>query len=444
MSISLSPTRPAAPVHRDAALMAVALRALLALAAWGMLQDRRQAIVRERASAVAVAQGVQLFAAEVIGHSIHTLHMVRDLFPAAPVAATLSAAWRHDHITAALGVRSAGGAWLAVGRDGPLPATPELIAALEAGARGASAPEPQLQPAVFVPGLDWCLPVRLSLGDDPRGAARAVALVPVPRLLEASASIRLLAGGHVVFVTPAGVRLFRYFQNSGRIDVGRSPISPAAQAELRRGAQGSFELTGRVTGQSTHFGYSASQTMPLVAVVPVAEPLIEQAWLTRSTGQLAGLLGAGAALVFFAWRLTTTRRALAGKTSLYSRLTESIDERAARDPLTGLLNRYAFLRGIQQAIDARPDQPLGIVALDLNRFKEVNESLGLPAGDAVLQALSDRLRSRYASRAAASRGSAATGWRCACRSPPGAGRSTRCAPMCTTPSPSRSRSAASR
>jgi GGDEF domain-containing protein len=48
----------------------------------------------------------------------------------------------------------------------------------------------------------------------------------------------------------------------------------------------------------------------------------------------------------------------------------------SRDPLTGLLDRYAFQHRLQQSIDERRQGALGVVTLDVNRFKEVNESLG--------------------------------------------------------------------
>ncbi|WP_448174334.1 diguanylate cyclase domain-containing protein [Rhizobacter fulvus] len=68
----------------------------------------------------------------------------------------------------------------------------------------------------------------------------------------------------------------------------------------------------------------------------------------------------------------------------------SRSSRAPRaNPLTGLLDRYAFQHRLQQAIDERRQGALGVVTLDLNRFKEVNESLGHAAGDTILRALAE-------------------------------------------------------
>ncbi|MET0954425.1 MAG: diguanylate cyclase, partial [Cryobacterium sp.] len=66
---------------------------------------------------------------------------------------------------------------------------------------------------------------------------------------------------------------------------------------------------------------------------------------------------------------------------------------AAHDPLTGLANRRELLEHAGKAF-SRPDA--GMVALlliDLNHFKEVNDTLGHPTGDRVLQEVAHRLES---------------------------------------------------
>jgi diguanylate cyclase len=67
---------------------------------------------------------------------------------------------------------------------------------------------------------------------------------------------------------------------------------------------------------------------------------------------------------------------------------------ARTDPLTGLLNR----RGLTEALDRetararRTGDPVCLVLLDLDRFKQLNDSLGHPAGDAALAGVADALR----------------------------------------------------
>jgi len=61
------------------------------------------------------------------------------------------------------------------------------------------------------------------------------------------------------------------------------------------------------------------------------------------------------------------------------------------DPLTGLPNRTLFTRRIEQAIAARTEA-LAVLLLDLDRFKDVNDTLGHQHGDVLLQEVAQRLR----------------------------------------------------
>jgi diguanylate cyclase (GGDEF)-like protein/PAS domain S-box-containing protein len=66
---------------------------------------------------------------------------------------------------------------------------------------------------------------------------------------------------------------------------------------------------------------------------------------------------------------------------------------ALYDGLTGLPNRLLFHDRVAHAIAAtrRENQELAILMLDLDRFKEINDTLGHPAGDEVLREVARRL-----------------------------------------------------
>jgi diguanylate cyclase (GGDEF)-like protein len=66
---------------------------------------------------------------------------------------------------------------------------------------------------------------------------------------------------------------------------------------------------------------------------------------------------------------------------------------ATHDVLTGLLNRAGFEPVLREALRAAgPGCEVGLVFVDLDRFKEVNDSLGHGAGDRLLHEVAVRLR----------------------------------------------------
>jgi diguanylate cyclase (GGDEF)-like protein len=67
---------------------------------------------------------------------------------------------------------------------------------------------------------------------------------------------------------------------------------------------------------------------------------------------------------------------------------------AVTDPLTGLHNRRLFSEAFEKELNRarRYGQPLGLVTLDLHRFKEVNDKHGHPRGDDVLRAAAATLK----------------------------------------------------
>jgi diguanylate cyclase (GGDEF)-like protein len=69
------------------------------------------------------------------------------------------------------------------------------------------------------------------------------------------------------------------------------------------------------------------------------------------------------------------------------------EHRAAHDQLTGLPNRVTFESLLAQALAHRPsrDRRLSVLMLDLDRFKQVNDTLGHRAGDDLIQAVGQRL-----------------------------------------------------
>lgn len=73
---------------------------------------------------------------------------------------------------------------------------------------------------------------------------------------------------------------------------------------------------------------------------------------------------------------------------------------AGIDPLTGFLDRHGCLRNAARLVDhaRRGHQPLSALWLNLDRFKRINESLGLGGGDTVIAKMGERLHRRLEQR----------------------------------------------
>ena len=72
-------------------------------------------------------------------------------------------------------------------------------------------------------------------------------------------------------------------------------------------------------------------------------------------------------------------------------LERSLSHQARHDPLTGLANRASFVDLVHRELVEATDEAVSIVFLDLDGFKEINDSLGHGAGDEVLMTVAARL-----------------------------------------------------
>lgn len=133
---------------------------------------------------------------------------------------------------------------------------------------------------------------------------------------------------------------------------------------------------------------AAALIWPALLGVAGRGPWWEVALTTLVVGA-AGVLGVSWAEHRGEQRVRSTERAAERDRAWLERQLRRAETRAEHDPLTGLLNR----RGLERVtVDlTRRADAVGVLVIDVDDFKEVNDRLGHDAGDEVLRNLADRL-----------------------------------------------------
>ena len=72
---------------------------------------------------------------------------------------------------------------------------------------------------------------------------------------------------------------------------------------------------------------------------------------------------------------------------------DELSRQTLHDPLTGLPNRVQLLNRLTEALRSEPgsESSVSVILVDLDRFKNVNDALGHPAGDELLRIAAQRL-----------------------------------------------------
>lgn len=126
----------------------------------------------------------------------------------------------------------------------------------------------------------------------------------------------------------------------------------------------------------------ATVLLPHVAVVPAAVAILLVQVMGSSVDPILIYLGVSVV------PLAAVRHAL---TLLESeRRAAALDRGMAHDTLTGLWNREKLNRTLEELVSAGED--IAVVVVDIDDFKNVNDSAGPSAGDAVLREVAGRLR----------------------------------------------------
>jgi diguanylate cyclase (GGDEF)-like protein len=227
-------------------------------------------------------------------------------------------------------------------------------------------------------------PAGASLGSLLGGLDVALAVV-IARPLTSAAARR---GPVVVVAASVGALLVGHVVTALRVADGVAPgIAAEAPIALALLAIGIGTL------------YDASVDRP--AVIPVEPPLFSPA---HAGVVVVAVVAAPVVLAAqVAWEVSVSGAVAVGAgliglvlaVHVVSLLQERADSehQATHDPLTGLPNRLLFMDRVERALAhaVRNDVPVGVLYIDLDRFKDVNDTYGHEAGDRLLLETARRL-----------------------------------------------------
>ncbi len=201
----------------------------------------------------------------------------------------------------------------------------------------------------------------------PSGRERA----PKSRLMEdvlasIPEAVVIVHDNHVLYTNPAFTRMFGYSAEEASGAILPELIVP----DTRRHEQEMLELALDQHGRATIETVRVNKNGALLDVVLQAAPLMVD----------------GAKIGY-----VLTFRDIGDRKQTEAKLQHD----ALHDMLTGLPNRALFLDRLTLALSRRSrrrDQSCGVLFLDMDRFKEINDTQGHAAGDVLLVAIADRLR----------------------------------------------------
>jgi diguanylate cyclase (GGDEF)-like protein len=173
---------------------------------------------------------------------------------------------------------------------------------------------------------------------------------------------------YYVFSSEAGTSTRPIY--TGPLKSSHEPLAASRRAEIDR----AFHWSGKIA--------VADRQWEMIAVPEQRSILVHRkAWLILTAGlSLTGVVFA------FMWQSNRHTRKLTAAN-------ETISELARTDPLTALANRRVFQARMAAAFEKAKygGEPFAVLYIDLDHFKDFNDLMGHPAGDALLVQVAKRL-----------------------------------------------------
>lgn len=167
--------------------------------------------------------------------------------------------------------------------------------------------------------------------------------------------------------------------------LGQTISHPISDAMVQPGAPEVITARTRSPLDDTNriWSFRRASNLPFLMIVGISTEEALREWRMKC---LVYLLGNGVLILFTGLGLREFYRS--------QRLAQKMEQLAATDPLTGLMNRRKFVEVITLSLEEsnRYQQPLSVILIDIDYFKTINDRYGHDVGDRVLQSFAEILK----------------------------------------------------
>jgi diguanylate cyclase (GGDEF)-like protein len=404
---SLATSTPEAPIYTTHRLTVIVIMALM-IAAWVLAFAR---IEGERKLIVENAHRTQATLAVVVAATL-TQVMERGVQVAASssrllddqrsdAGAHLSALLATDRAMTRLAVFSATGGLVFASRQGEWASLPQGYLATLASASTRTGSVPLLGERKQDPASAWQWPFYYPVIGRNRAIGAVLVMLDMGYFLSLYRNIELGTGGYLQV-------LYEHRELARITDLGLEYAPEPVEVRLPvNGGGRPIDTFG--DGRRYLVAEKRLDGYPLaVAVGAIEDELLSKHVRHRNAVFVALFLTSALVVAALLWIRSNQRRHLALLRSLYESEStnralvdelrqerERADALAAQDDLTGLLNRRMFIdvAGHMLAQGHRARHQHALLFIDLDRFKQINDSLGHHVGDLLLKCIAFRLKS---------------------------------------------------